>query len=176
MTTETLKQPKHRTLTPPPKLSADELRRLCSYDPDTGVFTRLVATARRNKVGEVMGCDDGRGYLRVTLHGGYYRLHSLAWLHHYGVWPSGEIDHKNGNRSDNRIANLRDVTRAMNAQNRTVTKAKSGFMGVRLDKSSFVARVRHDGRERTIGWFKSAEEAHKAYRAARRALGAEQEE
>lgn len=93
-------------------LTAAEVRRQVSYDPITGKFERL--TINRRPISDV---PNGSGYLRVSIYGVSYKAHRLAWLHHYGEWPSNTIDHINGNRTDNRIANLRDVPHAENQLN-----------------------------------------------------------
>jgi len=54
------------------------------------------------------GSVHSTGYVRIGVDGGKYTAHCLAWLYTHGVWPSDQIDHINGNRSDNRIANLRE--------------------------------------------------------------------
>src|SRR3990167_3120706 len=105
-------------------ISQQRLKELLSYNPNTGEFTRLVATGIHgcNKAGVVVGClsdHPTQGYIliRVNNDGILYRAHRLAWLYVYGFWPPADIDHINGNRSDNRIVNLRSVTRSQNLQN-----------------------------------------------------------
>ena len=113
------------------EMTAERLRSLLHYDPETGVFTWRVATSFRVHVGQVAGCLDNTGYLKVGVDGCRHLLHRLAWLHTYGVWPSGQVDHINRIRVDNRIANLRDVPPTGNIQNSGISRRnRSGVKGV----------------------------------------------
>ena len=88
-------------------LTAARLRELLQYDPETGVFTRLVKTSNGIKVGDVAGTADARGYILIRVDGWLHLAHRLAWLHMTCEWPKGMIDHINGVRDDNRWSNLR---------------------------------------------------------------------
>jgi len=89
-----------------------------------------------------------------------------------GTWPQNEIDHIDGNKSNNRFRNLRDVTRSANNQNRRRPDRgnKSGFLGVKCHRKSFVARIRIDGKQIHLGVFSTAIDAHRAYIKAKRNL------
>lgn len=105
------------------KLNYKQVRELLSYCPHTGeVSWRVCGTGRRKD--RKAGTKTSGGYIRVGVLGKSYMVHRLAWLLHYGQWPNGLIDHANGIRDDNRIVNLRDVTRRGNAQNRKSHKDK----------------------------------------------------
>ena len=108
-------------------LTQQRLLSLISYDPETGLFHRLWKSSHKR-----IGTKTTRGYLAVGVDRRRYLLHRLAWLAHYGEWPAGEIDHINGNRSDNRIANLRTCTRTENLRNRHRPRSdsQSGIVGV----------------------------------------------
>jgi hypothetical protein len=98
-------------------LTAERLRELLDYDPQTGnLIWRQKAHGR--PAGEVAGCRTSRGYWRVGVDRVEYKAHRLVWLHVYGEWPSKQIDHINRNACDNRIENLRDVTASENLVNR----------------------------------------------------------
>jgi hypothetical protein len=97
-------------------ITADELRRLLNYDPMTGDFTWVQPTSDRTRVGQKAGRVN-RGYTSIKIHRREYGAHRLAWLYVHGTWPANDIDHINRDRSDNRIANLREATRAQNLQN-----------------------------------------------------------
>ncbi len=130
-----------------PELTAEELRELLNYDQETGIFTRKVSTSNRVKVGAVAGCSGGDGYLLIMVQSRLYQAHRLAWLHTHGVWPKGQIDHINRDRSDNRIANLRDVTQKQNLQNRSKSSTNtSGHPGVSWNKriSKWQASIKHN--------------------------------
>jgi HNH endonuclease len=89
------------------KLTAERLRERLHYDAETGVFTRRVGSSNA-RAGDVAGSVHSTGYVRISIDGGKYTAHCLAWFYVHGVWPSDQIDHINRNRSDNRIANLRE--------------------------------------------------------------------
>lgn len=98
-------------------LDAATVRRLLSYNKGTGVFRWRVANSGRVRVGDVAGSVNSSGYVQIRIFGTKYKAHRLAWLHTYGEWPMMVIDHINRCRSDNRIANLRDVTVGENRRN-----------------------------------------------------------
>tara|TARA_R110002020_G_scaffold472357_1_gene700266 strand:- start:6 stop:494 length:489 start_codon:yes stop_codon:yes gene_type:complete len=106
------------------------LKELVHYNPNTGVFTRLIP-AGGVSAGDIVGSNCGEGYLKIMVDGGRYRAHRLAWLYMTGDWPKYQIDHINGVKNDNRIDNLRDVTNAVNQRNtsRRINN-KSGVPGV----------------------------------------------
>lgn len=157
---------------PPP--TAAEVRGLLDYNPDTGVFTRRVATGGRYgaAVGSVAGTLSDGGYLMISVRSKQYRAHRLAWLYMTGEWPANEIDHRNGVRTDNRFNNLRDVTTQVNQQNRRVATKRSstGLLGASWSKreGAYVARIWINGRYRSLGHFLTAEAAHRAYLQAKR--------
>ena len=152
-----------------PELTAEYLRSILSYDPATGIFTWKVRTANQVKVGDVAGCPDGRGYLQIRVQSRKYLAHRLAWLYVYGEWPKGQIDHINRIRTDNRIANLREVSHKQNQQNRSKSSHNtSGHPGVHWNKrdSKWQAQIRHNRKHFHLGLFKSLEEAVAARKAA----------
>ena len=154
-----------------PNLTAARLRELLHYNPDTGLFTWLVSTTRRIRVGAVAGTLVTSGYVSIGVDRDLHRAHRLAWLYVYGEWPKHDIDHINGNRSDNRIANLRDVTRTVNLQNiRSAHKDKQSAtpLGVYADKKKWAAAIRVNGERCRLGTFDTPEEAHAAYLDAKR--------
>lgn len=149
------------------KLDHATLTKHMSYDPVTGVFTWVLPTTRRVRTGSVVGSDHSAGYLSTRLFGKHYYLHVLAWFYVHRVWPSVLIDHINGNRKDNRLANLREATFSQNAANgKKHSDNLSGFKGVRKMNSSYQARIYVDGKHIHIGTFDSPEEAASAYDAA----------
>lgn len=156
-----------------------ELRQMLAYDLDTGVFTWLAPPSRSGLrlVGRQAGCvtiRPGHGYRTISIHSLQFRAHLLAWIYVYGVRPTAELDHINGCRADNRLANLRDVSRTVNRQNQRIPGAgnSTGFLGVSRDcrRQRFRARLKVDGRLRSFGSFDTPEEAHAAYLTAKRRL------
>lgn len=149
------------------KPTAEQVLQLLMYDPSTGLFTWIV-NRKKVRPGDLAGKTDSEGYRVIGINRRSYKAHRLAWLVTHGHWPSGEIDHINGNRSDNRIENLRDVDRARNAQNQTrLVKpgTASGLLGVtwHKPKNCWRASIRINGRSTFIGYFKTAEAGHAAY-------------
>lgn len=147
----------------------DLLRSLMAYNPETGVFTRLVATrgkGGRKPIGARAGflnARDGRFY--IDIHGKRYAAHRLAWLYMTGTWPS-EVDHKNRIPSDNRWSNLRVATRSQNNANVGLKSHNtSGVKGVCWDRSRglWLAQISVDTKRMHLGRFSSKEEAAAAY-------------
>lgn len=131
------------------------------YDPGTGIFLRISGSGTLKKC----GCLSDKGYVQIIIDRNQYFAHRLAWLISYGAWPKDQIDHINGIRSDNRLANLRECTNKQNHQNRKKPRkdSKSGFLGVNKNGASWQARIKVDGKEIYLGRYSSAEEAHEAY-------------
>lgn len=146
-------------------LTAERLRELMHYCPESGVFKRLKQTTRgpHNHV----GTRHRTGYLYAMIDAKTYALHRLAWLYMTGKWPDNDIDHINGRSADNRFANLRDATTQTNMQNERRARKNNayGLMGVqwRKDRQRFIAAIRVDGRLVRLGSFKTPQDAHAAY-------------
>lgn len=139
------------------------LQQLFNYDPETGVFTRRVRIANA-VAGTVAGFRRHDGYINFQIFGKKCQAHRLAWLYVHGVWPAEELDHINGDPSDNRIANLRLATPGDNKLNRPVSKTNtSGFKGVTLHNGKWLARIRHKGKRFELGRFDAPEMAARAY-------------
>lgn len=152
------------------KITAKRLRELLNYDPLTGVFTfRLARKGRFAKVGEIAGRirpDDGGR--RLGLDGGRYWGNQIAWLYVTGEWPSLAVDHINGDRSDDRFANLRLATGSENLANaRRPRHNTSGLKGANWHAKAgkWRATIKKDRTPIHIGYFATAAEAHAAYMA-----------
>lgn len=149
--------------------TAEQVAAILSYDSETGQLTYARSSSNgRMKAGEVAGGVNRQGYRILNMLGRRFKAHRVAWLLHFGVWPTGEVDHINGARSDNRIANLRDCSKSSNQQNVWRPRADStlGFRGVhKLGGRSkrYLARTYVDGKRIAIGHFDTAEEAGAAY-------------
>lgn len=163
-------------------LTAERLRASLDYNEETGEFRRRHKKNARWPAGEVVGCastvnkKSGLKYLFVFLHGRLYRAHRLAWLYVNGVWPSECIDHIDGDGLNNRIANLREATRAENNRNTGARRTNaSGLKGVSWNKKDkrWRADISLNGKGIYIGNFLTPEEAHKAYAEAADRLHAE---
>ena len=152
----------------PQLVTADRLRAALLYDPLSGIFTWRIKPNRRIRIGSKAGTLT-RGRIHIRLDGQIHRAHRLAWLYVNGHWPKREIDHRNGNASDNRIDNLRDVTHAVNTQNQRRPHSRNitgGLLGVSTTRSGKQYRARIDNRH--LGVFETPERAHQAYIAAKR--------
>lgn len=152
-------------------LTAEQLRSLLAYDPTTGIFhwlPRLSPPApywwNGKNAGKAAGTKDRAGYLKIKIDTSQYFAHRLVWLYVHGEWPAAEIDHINRDKSDNRIANLRHVTRAQNVHN-TASRGRSGVKGVvkHAQCDRWIARVTEGGKKKYLGLFKTKEEAFRAY-------------
>ncbi|EOC1198696.1 HNH endonuclease [Cronobacter sakazakii] len=98
-------------------LELAKLREALYYNPETGNFSS------RNHAGIRIRClIANNGYIFVSWRGKKYAAHRLAWFYYHGKWPKEDIDHINGNPSDNSIRNLREATRAQNSHNRRLGK------------------------------------------------------
>lgn len=155
-------------------LTVEKLRRVLDYDARTGILTWREKPSVAVKVGDAAGSKDARGYVRIGIENTVHAAHRLAWMHHTGQEPEGEIDHINGNKSDNRIDNLRDVPREINRQNlqRPRRHNKSGILGVAIGQrpGTWNAHISHGGKQIHLGTFDSPKEASDAYIAAKRRL------
>lgn len=144
----------------------EDLLTTVHYCPDSGIFTRKVS-AGNTKAGSSIGNQDKKGYLKALVLGKYVKLHRLAWFYVYGKWPTDQVDHINGHKTDNRISNLRDCGCSENCLNQTGPRKnnQSGYQGVhRISKTGrYRAACTVEGVKHSLGVFASAEEASHAY-------------
>lgn len=150
-------------------MTAEVLRSLLDYDASTGRFLWLKSTGAAKEGAEAGGLSS-TGYVRIAIFGKRYQAHQLAWLHQYSEWP-GELDHINGDKADNRIANLRKAHRDENLQNQRKAHSnnKAGILGVSLTKRGrFVVMIQSGGERKYLGSYATAEEAEAAYLKAKR--------
>jgi len=145
-------------------LTAEVLRTLLSYDPETGVFTRRVVTASRVHLGDVAGWEDKDGYVNISLLNLTWKAHRLAWFYMTGEWPKADIDHKNLTHNDNRWDNLREATRTQNLANSGKRPSNtSGLKGVSKTGRKWRANMSIDDRQVYLGSFDCKAAAHFAY-------------
>ena len=159
-----------------PVITHEQLRALLDYSPEAGSFLwkvdrRMGRTGKGfliSKAGDVAGgvCKD-RGYRQIVVMARHYLEHRLAFFWMTGGWPTGEIDHINGDRQDNRWGNLRDVPQAINKQNlrRARSDSRTGVQGVQFNKrkQQYVARVTTNGKCKSLAYFATSGQAHQAY-------------
>lgn len=155
-------------------LTAEYVRYALNYNSASGEFNRAVATGRNCRVGAIAGSIDHQGYRRISLLGKLRAAHQLAWLTFYGIQPSADVDHINGDRADNRIANLRLTDHSTNLENQRAARRdnKLGVLGVRERYGKFEARIWVKGSPIYIGLFSTVDAAASAYKTAKRELHA----
>lgn len=145
-------------------LTQAKVREYLSYIPETGLFFWGKASGRRAKVGAVAGGITDDGYIGIYLGRNRHSAHRLAWLYMHGEWPAGQIDHINRVRTDNRIANLRVVSRAENSQNTIRSSSKHGVPGVNQRAPHiWQAQITLNGKRISLGFFPTKEDASAAY-------------
>lgn len=145
-------------------ITAETLRELLAYDPDTGRFTWRHTS--RNKKRQAIAGYKQDGYIRIQINGQSYAAHNLAWLYVHGEWPSDELDHRNLDGFDNSITNLRQSDRVGNCANRRTFKNNtSGFKGVSWHAAAgkWVAKIGGTETRTVIGFFDSRVDAARAY-------------
>jgi hypothetical protein len=99
-------------------MTQDQLKSILSYDPNTGLFTRIKDVAySQHKVGSVMGSLNDKGYRIIVINQKRYRAHRLAFLYMEGAFPPDDVDHRNTIKDDNRWVNLYKCTRSENMNN-----------------------------------------------------------
>jgi len=149
-------------------ISAEFLREVLSYDPETGKFVWLRALSWRRGAGAEAGTSTKNGYLKIGIKGSEFLCHRLAWIHHYGKDPGGFIDHINGNKSDNRIANLRLASHSENRANvhKLRSDNTSGYRGVFRHaqmKDKWYAKIGIQQKQKYLGIFDNKEDAKACY-------------
>lgn len=139
-------------------LTLEKVRSVLRFDPDTGVFTWIKSPTNKVKAGSRAGTfHKALGYWAISVFGHRTYCHRLAWFYMYEEWPQ-EIDHINGDRADNRIANLRSATKKQNCENKAMhPRNTSGFRGVHQCPKTkmWVARITNHGRGKYLGHFKT---------------------
>lgn len=164
----------------------DILKETLSYDKETGLFTWLVRPLRHFnnkhamnsfnsiKPGSEAGTENNNGYIAIEILGNVYLGHRLAWFMEHGYWPKNNIDHIDGNKSNNKIKNLREATGSENIQNlkKAMSNNKLGVLGVFYNKKSckYQAQIGLNGKVTILGLFDSVDEASNAYISAKRTM------
>lgn len=135
-----------------------------AYNENTG---DLIWKNGRNK-NKVAGGTTKSGYLCIYLQGKMMQAHRVAWAMFYNKFPEKILDHINRNKKDNRICNLREISKSGNAQNRSRSSNKLGVIGVNMTKEGkYFARITVNYKSLFLGVFDTKEEAGIAYKNAK---------
>lgn len=157
------------------------LARYLSVDPESGTLTWKSRVVGRDGTKRAVNAwnarfagksaftaKSDRGYFWGAVYGKMLSAHRVCACLYFGVWPDGDVDHINGDTSDNRLVNLRVVTKSQNQRNQKLSRASTtGFGGVTFYRKTgrFRAQVKIGGRSIHLGEFETAEEAAAARRA-----------
>ena len=167
-------------------LTADYLRTILDYDPETGIFTwkeREDAAPQWNsrlagkRAGTLQPNGRGGNTIVIGINGRTYPAHRLAWLYMTERWPAKIIDHRDGNCINNAFANLREATNSQKkAKDKRRSNNVSGYKGVSRSPSGclkpWTARIQVNGNVHYLGLFDTPEEAHNEYiKAAKKHFG-----
>ena len=147
------------------EVTQELLRKHFTYDGKNLVW--LVPTCPKIKVGRKFGHIASNGYIRGNFYYQSFLENRLIWLYHYGVWPTGVLDHRNGNTTENTLKNLRDSTNRQNQFNMKSHKGStSKYKGVSWNKalSKWHVQYRFKTERVHVGYFESEEVAAQAYR------------
>lgn len=176
------------------KLTYAELAKILKYEPDTGNLFWLPRTPDMFADTKFPGGPEAKaknwnaryagssassnshpmGYAQIGVCGKSYLAHRVIWLLMKKAWPTDQIDHINGNKSDNRFENLREVTNTENSKNKAITKRnKSGVQGVfwLASRKTWIANIGLNSRTKHLGSFKTREDAILARKNAEISLG-----
>lgn len=141
-------------------LTQDIFKTLYHYDPETGIFTQIGARGGKSP-GSVAGAKDKHGYLRISVQSKLYQAHRLAFLYMNGGFPVGNVDHKDGNPSNNVWSNLRECTQQQNIQNmRGHGKYyKNVYFTSGGRNKPYNVKIEYNGAVRSFGYYRTPEEA-----------------
>lgn len=148
----------------PPNFTRAHLRSVLYYDTDSGEWTRL-SSKRGDHVGKRAGYtnkSDGRRYIKVK--NKRYSESRLAWFYVKGTWPKRDVEHRDGDKTNNKWKNFRLATRTQNQGNAKPRVLLKGVTRVRTGK--YTAQIQRNMCKMHLGTFDTAEEAHAAYAAA----------
>jgi hypothetical protein len=120
-------------------LTQKEIRHMFSYNRHTGIlrWKNPLPNSHNIKIGDEAGYINSEGYRKVMIDGRYYPASHIIWCGEHGYWSENIIDHKDRIRDNNRIKNLREVSRQCNNRNTCIAKNNtSGIKGVTFHKAS----------------------------------------
>lgn len=147
-------------------ITADRLREVLSYDPNTGIFHWLKTLSVRAMAGAVAGSLKPSGYICINIDGSRHRAHRLAWIYMTGTAPTKMVDHRDNIRHHNWWSNLREADNQQNGANsRRKHFGTSGYKGVGWSKQrqKWAAKITVSRRQIHVGFYETKEEAAAAY-------------
>jgi HNH endonuclease/AP2 domain len=136
------------------------------YDEHSGVFTWRVRTSQRARIGEEAGTITNHGYRVLTIDSKRYLAHLVAWFYCHETWPTTLVDHRDNNKSNNALSNLRLANKHLNAANSRGHKdSKTGVKGVTFDAryGKYRATIGVNGRQHWLGYHETIKQAADAY-------------
>jgi len=152
-------------------ITQSELKDIIWYNQDTGIFTWKIVSNHRFKAGSIAGNINKYGYINIGYRRTYYKAHKLAWLYVYGFLPE-VLDHINGNKIDNRIENLRIVSKRQNSQNAKCHRNGKLIGACKTGKGRpWRSQIYVNGKTKSLGVFDTELEAAEAYANAIHAIG-----
>jgi len=154
------------------EITRDMIEQAYTYDPKTGAFTRNFSEGGE-KAGAQAGCVNTQGYISLGYRKKHLLAHRVAYLFMEGKWPEKEVDHIDGDRKNNKWANLREATGSENGFNTRLRKDnKTGVKGIRIynNGTQYVSYIRAHHKTHYIGCYRDLKAAEKATREARQEL------
>lgn len=153
-------------------ITYNELKTLLDYNPYTGVFTWKADRGLNHCKNKIAGAVNKRGYICIGVKGKYYYAHRLAWLWMNAQWPTNEIDHKDRNKTNNAIYNLRESDDFQQQQNMPIRKdSNSRYTGVSMTKNNtWRAYINVNKKRVPLGTYKTKDEAIMARKEAKSLL------
>ena len=149
-------------------IDQETVKKIFHYDAESGMLLWRNGNGRNVKPWQQANSLNGSGYYAVKIQNKSYRVHRLIWLYVNGKFPDGDIDHKNRIRNDNRLCNLRDVSRSDNCQNISLpSHNKSGHLGVSWIKSHncWNVYIKVNKKNKWLGYYKNLDDAVAARKA-----------
>lgn len=151
-------------------ITVARVREVISYDPTTGICTRLPDPSKPKEwntrwANKRAGRVTPAGYRTITIDYIEIEEHRIIWAYMTGGWPAHTVDHENLDKTDNRWSNLREATKSEQQHNRRARANNPvGLKGVTVQPSGrFQSRRRENGKDVYLGTYDTAEEAHEAY-------------
>ena len=150
-------------------LTQERLKSLLDYDPDVGVFRWKWRVSTKVPRDLTAGIKYPRGYIGIRIDGRRYHAHRLAWFYVHGVWPTLDIDHIDGDPSNNRLANLREATRSQNLANLHKRRGNAKYpkgvykRGGNKGDWGYGVQIKDGDTYLKFGRYDTPEEAHEMY-------------